>query len=99
MVPTSVAIKSYRWGFFDLLIHNLRKTSAYCYFQLIFLFLFHLSVILVSPLCHSRENGNPVCNLWIPHQVRDDKGCVIPAPPSVIPVKTGIQSGLDPQSS
>ena len=28
---------------------------------------------------------------WIPYQVRDDKGCVIP-------VKTGIQTGLDPQS-
>ena len=36
--------------------------------------------------------------IWIPHQVRDDGGGDIPAPPSVIPVKTGIQEGMDPQS-
>jgi len=75
MVPTSVAIKSYRWGFFDLLIHNLRKTSAYCYFQLIFLFLFHLSVILVSPLCHSRPTSvipvkTGIQSEWIPNPKR-----------------------------
>ena len=61
----------------------------------------------MSPLCHSRENGNPV-RIGSPVKlkmtgghgspirsaslsVEDDKGCVIP-------VKTGIQSGLDPQS-
>jgi len=56
-------------------------------------------------VCHSRENGNPdptgspirSASLSVEddkrgQSVEDDKECVIP-------VKTGIQAGLDPQSS
>ena len=65
--------------------------------------------IPVSPLCHSRKSGNPVflsgsrikCGMTggagspirsASLSVEDDKECVIP-------VKTGIQAGLDPASS
>jgi len=54
-----------------------------------------LPVIPASFSCHSRENGNPdrtrspIRSASL--SVEDDKGCVIP-------VKTGIQTGLDPQS-
>ena len=62
-------------------------------------------VIPASFSCHSRASGNPdptgspIRSASL--SVGDDKGCVIPAPPSlVIPVKTGIQSFyLDPASS
>ena len=53
------------------------------------------NVSFPHPFCHSRENGNPdrtrspIRSALL--SVEDDKGCVIP-------VKTGIQARLDPQS-
>ena len=67
-------------------------------------------VIPVAFSCHSRENGNPdrtgspirSALLSVEDDKRlsvgDDKGVCHSRTPSVIPAKTGIQTGLDPQS-